>query len=136
MSNPTKSSHLSSLKTKPLNRKVSREIIGHELPAKVFEMIFLPAVNDKIKNELLVLLRWSELLDYDDKLKIIDCMPTLTASEIEGFISVFNEELEMFNEIKGDENVVPGNDYLELMIRRDSDWVELKRTLLRRLLSE
>jgi len=143
MSNSTKSCHLSLLKTKPLNREGSPEIVGHELPPKVFEMIFLPAVNDEIKNELLTFLRWSVSLDYDEKLQVIDSMPTLTAFQVESLISVFNEENLTFAELKddfGNENIIPGNEgcklYLDVISRRDSDWVELKKTLLRRLLSE
>jgi len=115
------------------------EVVGHELPPKVFKMLNLPAANDKIKDELLALLRQSQSLDYDEKLRVIDAMPTLSAFQIERLISVFNEERLKFTELKGyfdNQSIVSGSKvYLNTLYRRDSEWVALNKTLLRRLFS-
>ena len=99
MSCSNENHHLSLVEEKKINVDVVSKTVGHGLPPRVYEMLDLPAVDDRSKNEFLNFLSKSWSLNYEEKLKVIDSMPALSEMQVDSLVYIFYKECREFNNI-------------------------------------
>jgi len=96
---------------------------GHGLSPEVYVALKLPSVDDVKKNELLTLLRLSIPLNYEEKMRVIESLSTLSELGIDKLINVFRIEKETWSEFEsgsdGDSNTAGCELYFSVIKKKN-----------------
>jgi len=109
---------------------------GHGLSPEVYVALKLPSVDDVKKNELLTLLRLSIPLNYEEKMRVIESLSTLSEFAVDQLIEVFATEKgtwsDFENRSEGDSNTAGCELLSNVIKKRISEWEDIKKTLSRK----